>query len=421
MNALKSAFLVYKNPKMIAMLILGLFSGLPLVLVFSTLSFWLSDRGVDVKAVAAFSLVRLPYSFKFLWSPYIDRMPLPFLTKRLGQRRSWAVFFQLCLMIGLIALVHTDPAVNPAATAACAVAVAFFSASQDIVFDAFRIEYLKQRDQGAAAATFVFGYRIGMLVAGAGALMLSDTRLGWTRTYEILALSGIVGIATILRAKEPESSAPPENRNFFKDAVVAPIADFLKKPDWIPVVLFLLTYKLCETSIGTVTPKLYKELGFSNTEIAAVVKLWGVAATVFGGFLGGVLVARLGLFKSLLVCGVLQGLSNLPFAVLAAKGQSFLWLTTSIVSDNLAAGMATTAFVAYMSSLCNKAYTATQYALLSSLMALPRDVLSATSGWLVVALGWSAFFVFTAFLSLPSLGILCFLNRRYRDTSADTP
>lgn len=418
MTAWTTAFSVYKNPKMIAMLVLGLFSGLPLVLVFSTLSFWLSDCGVDVKAVAAFSLVRLPYSFKFLWSPYIDRMPLPFLTRRLGQRRSWAVFFQICLMICLIALVHTNPAGNPVATAACAVAVAFFSASQDIVFDAFRIEYLKQRDQGAAAATFVFGYRIGMLVAGAGALFLSDI-IGWTHVYEALALSGVIGVATILCAKEPAAPVHSEQKTFFKDAVVAPIADFLKKPDWFPVVLFLLTYKLCETSIGTVTPKLYKELGFTNTEIAAIVKLWGVAATVFGGFLGGVLVARLGLFKSLLICGVLQGLSNLPFAVLAVEGKSFLWLTFSIVSDNLAAGMATTAFVAYMSSLCNRAYTATQYALLSSLMALPRDVLSATSGWLVVTLGWSAFFVFTAFLSLPSLGILHLLNRRYQSASAD--
>ena len=420
MTAWTTAFSVYKNPKMIAMLILGMFSGLPLVLVFSTLSFWLSDCGVDVKAVAAFSLVRLPYSFKFLWSPYIDRMPLPFLTERLGQRRSWAVLFQICLMISLIALVHTNPAVNPAATAACAVAVAFFSASQDVVFDAFRIEYLQQRDQGAAAATFVFGYRIGMLVAGAGALFLSDL-IGWTRVYEVLALSGAIGIATILCAKEPVAASAPKRENFFKDAVVAPIADFVKKNNWLPVVLFLLTYKLCETSIGTVTPKLYKEQGFTNTEIAAIVKLWGIAATLLGGFLGGGLVAKAGLFKSLMICGVLQGISNLPFAVLAIEGKSFLWLTVAIVSDNMAAGMATTAFVAYMSSLCNKAYTATQYALLSSLMALPRDLLSATSGWLVVKMGWAPFFVFTAFLSLPSLGILWFLNRRLQSAPADTP
>ena len=420
MTAWTTAFSVYKNPKMIAMLILGMFSGMPLILVFSTLSFWLSDCGVDVKAVAAFSLVRLPYSFKFLWSPYIDRMPLPFLTKRLGQRRSWALFFQICLMISLIALVHTNPAANPAATAACAVAVAFFSASQDVVFDAFRIEYLQQRDQGAAAATFVFGYRIGMLVAGAGALFLSD-RIGWTRVYEVLALSGVIGITTILLVKEPACAPVLKRENFFKDAVVAPIADFLKKNNWLPVVLFLLTYKLCETSIGTVTPKLYKEQGFTNTEIAAIVKLWGIAATLLGGFTGGGLVAKTGLFKSLMICGVLQGVSNLPFAVLAVEGKSFLWLTVAIVSDNMAAGMATAAFVAYMSSLYNKAYTATQYALLSSLMALPRDILSATSGWLVAQLGWPVFFVFTAFLSLPSLGILYFLNRRLQSASADAP
>lgn len=419
MSNWKQAFTVYKNPKMLVMLILGFFSALPFVLIFSTLSFWLSDQGVKVTAIALFSLVRLPYSFKFLWAPYIDRCAIPFLTRKLGRRRSWALLFQSCLIVSLFTLVHTNPVTNPLSTGLCALCVAFFSASQDIVFDAFRIEYLPEKDQGAAAATFVFGYRIGMLIAGAGALYLSDIartltgQNGWIIVYEIMALSGLFGIATVLCVKEPENISKKTKASFFKEAVIAPIKDFLSNSGWLLIILFLITYKLCETSIGTVTPKLYKELGFTNTQIATVVKLWGVMATVFGGFLGGLLVARLGIVRSLFICGVLQGLSNLPFAVLSLQGNSFLWLIISIVSDNMSAGMATTAFVAYMSSLCNTAYTATQYALLSSLMALPRDLLSSGSGWLVSVVGWPVFFVITAFLSLPGLIILHFLNRKY--------
>lgn len=420
MKSWKSSFAVYRNPKMVAMPVLGMFSALPFVLIFSTLSFWLADCGVSVKAIAAFSLVRLPYSFKFLWAPYIDRTPLPFLTKRLGQRRSWAVFFQFCLIFCLTALIHTDPAANPAATGAFAVAVAFFSASQDIVFDALRIECFEKEDQAAAAASYIFGYRIGMLAAGAGALFLSDV-IGWTRVYETLAVSGILGIATVLALHPSETVVPKDGKNFFRDAVVAPIRDFLKNPGWMLIVLFIVTYKLCETTIGTVTPKLYKELGFTNAEIASVVKVWGLIATIGGGFLGGALVVRFGLFKSLIICGILQGLSNLPFAVLSLNGNSMIWLCLSIVSDNMASGMATTAFVAYMSSLCNTAYTATQYALLSSLMALPRDLLSSGSGWLVVAMGWPSFFVFTAFLSLPGLLLLYLLNRRFPPNGHDSP
>ena len=337
---------------------------------------------------------------------------MPFLTRKLGQRRSWAIVCQAFLIVFLIALIHTEPLVCPLATGVCAVGVAFFSASQDIVFDAFRIEYLPEQEQGAASATFVFGYRVGMLAAGAGALYLSDF-VGWTRVYEFMAISGVLAVIVMLSVKEPPREPIQAKQNFFKDAVVAPIGDFLSKSGWLLIVLFIVTYKLCETTIGTVTPKLYKELGFSNSEIATVVKLWGVGATIFGGFLGGALIVKIGLFKTLLTCGVLQGISNLPFSVLALNGNSLLWLTVSIVSDNMASGMASTAFVAYMSSLCNTAYTGTQYALLSSLMALPRDLLSSGSGWLVVQLGWPLFFVFTAFLSLPGLFLLILLNRKF--------
>lgn len=405
----KNPFSVYKSPKMIVMMILGLYSAMPFIMVFSTLSFWLSDVGLDVKTVAMFSLVRLPFSFKFVWAPFIDRGRIPVLTNKLGRRKSWGILCQFFIMCSLIGLVATNPLHNPSLTAILAICVAFFSASQDIVLDAFRIEYFDKAEQGAASAIYVFGYRLGMLVAGAGALLLAD-RLGWTAVYQIIGCSFLFVMLIFFKVKEPDYI--PTEKISFRNAVIDPLADFFKKPSWCLILLFLLTFKLCETTIGTVTPKLYTELGFSKTQIAAVVKVWGIVATLFGGFLGGALIVRIGIVKSLFVCGILQGISNLPFAVLSLNGQSFLWLNIAIISDNLASGMATSAFVAYMSSLCNKAYTGTQYALLSSVMALPRDVLSASSGFLVQAIGWAPFFTFTAFLSLPGLAILYFLKKR---------
>lgn len=416
---------VYRNPKMIVMFILGLFSGLPFVLIFSTLAYWLAAQGVSKTDIALFSLVRFPYSFKFLWAPYVDRCEIPVLTKTLGKRRSWALVFQFFLMLSLLLLIRTNPAQMPVLTGICAVCVAFFSASQDIVFDAFRVEDFQPQDQGAASGCFVFGYRIGMLVAGAGALYLA-TILSWENVYTLLALSGVIGIITILAVKEPEHHAVKENKNFFQSAVAAPIKDFISRPGWIWIVLFIMLYKLCETTLGTMTAPFYIEMGFSYDQIATVVKLYGIAATISGGLLGGIMVVRFGIMRSLLICGVLQGISNLPFAYLATQGNSLTWLMISVVSDNLASAMATSAFVAYMSFLCNTAYTATQYALLSSLMALPRDLLSSGSGWIADHTTWPVFFVITALLSLPGLAVLLILDRKFpqnppADTSADKP
>lgn len=404
---------VYRNPKMIVMFVLGFFSGLPLVLIFSTLAFWLTDKGVSKTDIALFSLVRLPYSFKFLWAPYVDGYSIPFLTRALGQRRSWALVFQIALMFFLIALIQTDPVTTPWMTGLFAVGVAFFSASQDIVFDAFRVEDFKPEDQGAASGTFVFGYRIGMLAAGAGALYLAD-RMSWENVYCLMALSGLIGIATILIVSEPPHRREKSlKKDFFRNNIVAPLKDFISRPGWMLIVLFIMLYKLCETTLGTMTAPFYIEMGFSKTDIATITKIYGLAATIAGGLLGGIAVVRWGLMKSLLICGILQGISNLPFAYLATQGNSLTWLTVAVVSDNAASGMATSAFVAYMSFLCNTAYTATQYSLLSSLMALPRDVLSSGSGWLADHLTWEQFFTVTALLSLPGLFVLLLMNRKF--------
>lgn len=431
MKSWKESIGVYRNPKMIVMLILGLFSGLPFVLIFSTLAYWLTSKGVSKTDIALFSLVRFPYSFKFLWAPYVDRFRVPFLTAMLGRRRSWALLFQFGLMASLLVLIRTDPAVMPLVTGMCAVAVAFFSASQDIVFDAFRVEDFPPEDQGAASGTFVFGYRIGMLAAGAGALYMAKI-MSWENVYTILALAGVIGIVTILSVKEPPHKDKHEKGDFFKTAVIAPIRDFISRPGWVLMVLFIMLYKLCETTLGTMTAPFYIEMGFTYDQIATVVKLYGIAATVLGGLLGGIAVVRWGIMRSLLICGILQGISNLPFAYLATRGDSMTWLMISVISDNLASAMATSAFVAYMSFLCNTMYTATQYALLSSLMALPRDLLSSGSGWLADHTTWPVFFTITAFLSLPGLFILLLMNRKFpiqnqcsqcrpEDTSADSP
>lgn len=425
MSGWKASIGVYRNPKMIVMLILGLFSGLPFVLIFSTLAYWLADKGVSKTDIALFSLVRFPYSFKFLWAPYVDQYKIPMLTRMLGQRRSWAVVFQIFLMISLLLLIRTDPVSMPVMTGICAVCVAFFSASQDIVFDAFRVEDFQPQDQGAASGSFVFGYRIGMLAAGAGALYLAEV-MSWENVYTLLALSGMIGLLTVLSVKEPPRHIVKENGNFFNSAVVAPIKDFISRPGWVWIILFIMLYKLCETTMGTMTAPFYTEMGFSYDQIATVVKLYGIIATILGGLIGGVIVVRFGVMPSLLICGILQGISNLPFAYLATQGNSLTWLAISVISDNLGAAMATSAFVAYMSFLCNTAYTATQYALLSSLMALPRDLLSSGSGWIADHTTWPVFFIITAFLSLPGLIVLLVLNRKFphknpQDTSADTP
>ncbi|MCQ2914921.1 MAG: AmpG family muropeptide MFS transporter [Alphaproteobacteria bacterium] len=407
---------VYLNPKMLPMFILGFFSGLPLLLIFSTLSFWLTDKGVDKTTIGLFALVRLPYSFKFVWAPLIDHVKLPILGK-MGQRKSWAILFQIGLILTLFFMVRTNPYNSPELTALFAIGVAFFSASQDVVFDAFRIEYFDQESQGAASATFVFGYRMAMLVAGAGALYMS-VHLSWVTIYSILALSNIIGIITMLIVKEKKPQETEEKQKFnfiefLKKSIIYPLKDFTSRKGWIVIILFIMTYKLCETTLGAMTAPFYTEIGFTRDQVAMVAKIYGIAATILGGFLGGALITKCGIMRSLIICGILQGISNLPFAYLATQGNNIVWLSISVISDNMASGMATAAFVAYMSYLCNTAYTATQYALLSSLMALPRDVLSSSAGFIADHTSWPVFFIITAVCCLPGLIILFILNKKY--------
>jgi len=406
---------VYRKPRLIAILFMGFSSGLPLPLVFATLSYWLREVGVSRTAIGLFVLVGLSYSFKFLWSPLIDSLALPWLTHRLGRRRSWALAIQLPLGLAIFALGNTDPKLQLTATALLAAAVAFLSASQDIVIDAYRIELLEPEEQGAGAAATQWGYRFGALAGSTGALDAAAFG-GWRFAYSIMAALMLVGIVTVLLTPEPRlpvaSSARPLLSARLRNAVILPFLDFMSRRGWLVILIFIVLYKLGEALAGTMATPLYQELGFTKEEVGNIGKIVGLLATLSGVALGGALVARIGLFRALLFAGVLQMLSNLLYIALLLAGHDDLMLALSIFGENFTTGMASAAFVAYLSGLCNLAFTATQYALFSSLAAVPARFLSAPSGWLVDHLDWIPFFLFATAACVPSLLVLLWLMRR---------
>jgi PAT family beta-lactamase induction signal transducer AmpG len=408
---------VYGNRRVLTVLWLGFSSGLPLALTFQTLSVWLSEAGVSKTAIGLLALLGIPYTCKFLWAPLIDRLPLPYLTARLGRRRSWALLTQLALMLTMLALGATDPARAPAWTALCAFLVAFCSASQDIVLDAYRVESLAEHQYGAGAAMMVFGYRLGMVASSAGALYLA-TALGWFLTYACMAALMLVGIVTVLWNPEPANTIPPspgaaELRHWLYSAVVQPFADFMRRRNWLLILLFILLYKCGDALASVMSNPFYLALGFTKIDIANLGKLLGLVATLSGGFLGGILVSRVRIVPSLLICGVLQMLSNLMFVVQAMAGHHYLLLAVTITVENVSGGMGTAAFIAYLSSLCNVAYTATQYALLSSLMAFGRLLMASSSGWMADHLGWVSFFLLTTVAALPGLAVLLWMRQSF--------
>jgi len=406
---------IYLERPVLTQFFLGFASGLPLLLTLSTLTVWLAESGVSKTAIGLFALVGAPYTFKFAWAPLIDRLPIPVLTRLFGRRRGWMLACQAGLVLAILGLGASDPAVDAGRTAIFALLVAFFSASQDIVIDAFRVESLETRQQGAGAGILVFGYRMGMLVAGAGSLYLAAFH-GWFATYAIMAVLALTGSLAILLSPEPADGQPAQEGTpglaaWLHGAVVAPFADFLTRPSWLAILLFIVLYKFGDALAGVMANPFYIEMGFSKIEIANVSKLFGLVATLAGGLIGGIMVARLGLLKSLMVCGVLQMASNLMFAVQAMAGYDLALLTVTIGLENLTGGMGTAAFVAYLSSLCNVAYTATQYALLSSLMAFARTVLASSGGWLADHMDWIGFFLLSAVAALPGLVMLIWLMR----------
>ena len=416
MRSWNAAVWLYLDRRIIALFILGFASGLPLLLVYSTLSFWLRQESVSLTEIGWFSLAGTAYGFKFLWAPLVDHIRIPVLAARLGQRRSWLLCAQVAVAATIVALGATSPGEALTLTAFWAVALAFASATQDIVVDAFRIEMLDDEEQGSGAANFVNGYRVGTLAAGAGALILADV-YGWFWAYAAMAALMVLGMAVTLWLPEPARLEGPEPtsedwRARFQNAVVAPFREFMTREHWIVILVFVAVYKYGDALLGAMANPFYADMGFSGTEIAVITKGWGLAMSLTGAILGGVLVARQGLLMALFVTGVGQLTGNLAFAWLATAGKSLSALTFAIAVENLTGAMATAAFVAYLSSLCSVQFTATQYALVTSLTAQARTVFAAGGGWLADHLGWALFFLTTIAAAVPGLVLLVWLMRR---------
>ena len=424
--AAKSALAVYLRPRLILILVLGFASGLPLLLTSSTLTIRLRESGVDLGAIGLFSLVGIPYSLKFLWAPLLDSLPLPGLLGRLGRRRGWMLAIHLALIAAIAALGYIDPAAGGVwLIAAIAILVAFLSATQDIAIDAYRIEALKDEEFGAGAAMAVYGFRGGMLMATVGTLYLAEWAT-WEAAYALTAATLLVGVFAILVAPEPDVptsiAGPPQSiAELFGEAYWAPLKEFKARDGWLLLLLFVLMFKFGDALLSQMAGALYVDLGFQKSTIAEVGKLYGFFAVMVGTFLGGVAVAFWGLGRTLVVAGVLQAISNIGYWRLALAGDDAFTLAWVIGFENFATGLGQTAFVAFLMQLCDRRYTAAQFALLTSIVAFSPKVLVAPAGLLAEALGWPAFCLATAFAALPGLLLLFVLLNRYPDTWRAAP
>lgn len=500
------ALRAFVHPRVVTMLFLGFSAGLPILLIFSSLSLWLREAGVERAAVTFFSWAALGYSFKFVWAPLVDRLRLPWLTRYLGRRRGWLLFAQAAVMASMAAMASVDPAAGQTQLvwmACAAVALGFSSATQDIVIDAYRIESAPDALQAMMSSTYIAGYRIGMLVAGAGALYLADgfgssadaySYLAWRNTYLLMALTMLVGVITTLVIAEPETrgggaadkdtshvrllvvfaaavaaligvyawsgglatSAKSGLVELFSNKVLAgllvetlrlasavvaaalvarvlvaahvvaasvvdetyvqPVAEFFKRQGWSLAVLLLAIiglYRIADIVLGVVSNVFYQDLGFSKSEIATAVKTFGLFMTIGGGFLGGLLAVRYGVIRILLLGAILAAATNLLFMALAELGYHMTWLYVVVAADNLSAGLASAAFVAFLSSLTNISFTAMQYALFSSLMTLIPKVLGGYSGAIVDTVGYQTFFLMTALMGVPVIILIMWAARRF--------
>jgi PAT family beta-lactamase induction signal transducer AmpG len=431
----REALLVYTQPRVIALWFLGFSAGLPFLLVFSTLSAWLRDYDVSRSAIGFFAWIGITYSIKVLWAPVVDRLPLPGLA-RLGQRRSWMLLGQLGIAAGLVGMALLDPQSQLTSIALLALLVAFSSSTQDIAIDAYRIESAIAEYQGAMSAAYIFGYRVALLAAGAGALYIADA-VDWPTAYLAMAALMGIGIGTVLLVSEPDhrpsesaqqteqqlhrvvhldngSSGWQRLQAWFLDAVVAPFVEFFHRNGAIALwlLLFISVYRLSDITMGIMANPFYLDLGFSKSDIATIGKVYGFVMTIIGSLVGGLLVVRFGIFRPLLLGALLVASTNLLFAQLAQVGADLSWLTLVISADNFSGGLSSTAFVAYLSSLTNRAYTATQYALFSSLMTLPGKFVSGFSGLVVDSSGYFSFFIYAALLGLPAIVLALWLLKR---------
>lgn len=400
MGAFREAF---ASKRVAVMAPLGISSGLPLVLTGSTLTAWMATEGVDVKTIGLFALVSLPYSIKFLWAPLLDRFRLPFL----GRRRGWMILTQIALGFAIAAMGRLEPAANPVAVAVAALVVSFFSASQDVVVDAYRTDTLAPHERASGVAIFISLYRVALIVSGAGALMLSES-LGWESVYAILGALMVIGVGgTLLAPKAPEGKRPVRT---LRDAVVEPWRDFFSRPSALMLLAIAMTFKVGDAVASHMLMPFLVGQGYSLTEIGAIVKVLGLWATIVGSLVGGGLVAKFGMKRSLIAFGLLQALANALYAVLAMVGKSHAMLVTAIGVDHLFNGLGTAAFVAFLMSLCNVRFSATQYALLSSAGSVLGRLIGGTSGYVVDASGWAGFFLLTLVAGLPAILLIAWID-----------
>ena len=417
---------MYAEPATLRMLLLGFSAGLPLLLVFGTLSFWLREAGINRTTIGYLSWVGLAYAFKWVWAPLVDRMPIPVLTRLLGRRRSWLLASQIVIISALIGIGLTDPRLALTPVVWCALAIAFGSATQDIALDAYRIESANTDKQAALAAAYQTGYRMAMIWAGAGALWIAArAEVGavpgyqqgaWQTAYWVMAASMLLGVTTVLLSPEPAARVLSPSRNaaeWLKSALVEPFADFLRRygKQAILILALIAIYRISDVVMGIMANPFYVDMGYTKDEVAAVTKIYGVIMTLVGAFVGGVLAMRFGVMKVLMLGAVLSAGSNLLFAWLGTRGHDVWALTIVISADNLSSGIASAAFIAYLSSLTNINYSATQYALFSSMMLLLPKFLAGYSGKYVDTFGYSHFFTATALLGLPVL-VLVYLASR---------
>ncbi len=416
-----------KRP-VIVMLFLGFSAGLPLLLILATLSFWLREVGISRSAIGFFSWVGLAYALKFLWAPLVDRIRLPVLTRLLGQRRSWMLVAQIGIIGGIIGIASSDPTINILSTVAFATLVAFSSATQDIAIDAFRIESAPDDQQGYLAAAYQYGYRVSIILAQAGALYMAAIH-SWKFAFFVLAGSMGIGVVTVLLIREPEHEIDPETSAreralaeqvarrghlggyvkriavWFSGAVAGPFIDFFARNGWMALIVLALigTFRLSDFTLGVMANPFYVDIGFTKIEIANIAKGFGLIMTLVGVGLGGVLVFRFGIMAMLLVSAVLLTVTNLLFVGLAMVGSEIWMLAITISGDNVAAGISGTVFIAYLSSLTNRSYTATQYALFTSIMSLLGKLVAGFSGVVVDATDWVTFFIYASALGIPSI------------------
>ena len=435
---------VYLEPSSLRMLTLGFAAGLPLLLVLGTLSFRLREAGIDRSTIGHLSWVGLAYGFKWAWAPLVDRLPIPGLTRRLGRRRSWLLLSQALIMLGLVGMALADPRAALEPIVWCALAVAFGSATQDIALDAFRIESADTSRQAALAASYQTGYRLAMIWAGAGvlwlaawaevplalavtqaaaaattpeaALALGYQNAAWASAYLVMAASMLVGVVTVLFSHEPVQAPLPPAKNaaeWLRSALVEPFADFILRYRWQAALILALiaVYRISDVVMGIMANPFYVDMGYTKDEVATVTKVYGVVMTLVGAFIGGVLSMRLGVMRVLMLGAVLSAATNVMFAWLAGRGHDLTALIGVVSADNLASGIASAAFIAYLSSLTNLSYSATQYALFSSMMLLLPKFVAGFSGDYVNLYGYATFFNHTALLGVPVLALVALAAR----------